>query len=120
MSDLLSRTTKLDEPRVLYVCCSASRELRGLMEYLFNGSHLLVWLPRVLYVCFPYEFIRRMTYSIQDEHFMSCDRHVLPYVCIPHDEYARQGYTSFERRVSEVGRCPCSSLTHGYRFYSER
>jgi hypothetical protein len=32
MSDLLSCTTKLDEPRVLYVCCAASRELRGLME----------------------------------------------------------------------------------------
>jgi hypothetical protein len=32
MSDLLSRTTKLDEPRVLYVRCAASRELRGLME----------------------------------------------------------------------------------------
>jgi hypothetical protein len=32
MSDLHSRRTKLDEPRVLYVCCAASRELRGLME----------------------------------------------------------------------------------------
>jgi hypothetical protein len=28
---------------------------------------------RVLYVCFPYEVIRRMTCSIQDEHVMSCD-----------------------------------------------
>jgi hypothetical protein len=25
-----------------------------------------------------------------------------------------------KRSVSEVGRCPCSDLTHGYRFYSER
>jgi hypothetical protein len=33
MSDLLSCTTKLDEPHVLYVCCSASRELRGLREW---------------------------------------------------------------------------------------
>jgi hypothetical protein len=32
MSDLHSCTTKLDEPRVLYVRCTASRELRGLME----------------------------------------------------------------------------------------
>jgi hypothetical protein len=32
MSDLLSCTTKLDEPRVLYVCFTASQELRGLME----------------------------------------------------------------------------------------
>jgi hypothetical protein len=29
---LTSCTTKLDEPRVLYVCCSASWKLRGLME----------------------------------------------------------------------------------------
>jgi hypothetical protein len=29
-------------------------------------------------------------------------------------------YTPFKRRVSEVGHCPCSGLTHGYRFYSER
>jgi hypothetical protein len=28
MSDLLSCTTKLDEPRVLYVCCAASRDAR--------------------------------------------------------------------------------------------
>jgi hypothetical protein len=47
-------------------------------------------------------------------------RHVLPDVCIPHVEYARQGYTPFKRRVSEVGGCPCSGLTHGYHFYSER
>jgi hypothetical protein len=47
-------------------------------------------------------------------------RHVLPYVCIPHVDHARQGYTLFKQRVSEVGRCPCSGLTHGYHFYSER
>jgi hypothetical protein len=41
-------------------------------------------------------------------------------MCIPHDEYARQGYTAFKRRVSKVGRCPCSDLIHGYRFYSVR
>jgi hypothetical protein len=28
MSDLHSCTTKLDEPRVLFVCCTASQELR--------------------------------------------------------------------------------------------
>jgi hypothetical protein len=58
----------------------------------FHGSHLRVWLwvlvsPR------------------------------LSYVCIPHVDHARQGYTLFKRRVTEVGRCPCSGLTHGYRFY---
>jgi hypothetical protein len=48
---------------------------------------------------------------------------VLPrvsHVSIPHVEYARQGYTPFKRRMSEVGRCPCSGLTHGCCFYSER
>jgi hypothetical protein len=44
----------------------------------------------------------------------------LSYVCIPHVDHARQGYAPFKRRVSEVGRCPCSGLTHGCRFYSER
>jgi hypothetical protein len=43
LSDLLSCTTKLDKARVLYVCCAASQELRGLWSDLFNGSHLLVW-----------------------------------------------------------------------------
>jgi hypothetical protein len=42
------------------------------------------------------------------------------YMSIPHVECARQGYTPFKRRVSKVGRCPCSGLTHGCRFYSER
>jgi hypothetical protein len=53
-------------------------------------------------------------------HVASVSRHVLPYVDVPHREYARQGSASFEKEVSEVGRCPCSGLTHGYRFYSER
>jgi hypothetical protein len=62
---------------------------------IFNRSHLRVWSwvmlsPRVLHVC------------------------------IPHVAYARQGYTPFKRMVSEVGRCPCSGLTHECRFYSER
>jgi hypothetical protein len=29
--------------------------------------------PRILYVCFSYEVIRRMTCSIQNEHVMGCD-----------------------------------------------
>jgi hypothetical protein len=33
MSDLFSCTAKLDEPRVLYVCCTASRELQGMTEW---------------------------------------------------------------------------------------
>jgi hypothetical protein len=39
MSDLLSCATKVDEPHVLYVCCSASQELRGLME------RSIQWIP---------------------------------------------------------------------------
>jgi hypothetical protein len=121
MSDLLSCTTKLDEPRVLYACCSGSRELRGLMDW----SIQRIPSSRPVSTC----FIRvlsaishtkdDMLYSRWTCHELWC-RHVLPYVCIPHVEYARQGYNPFKRRVSEVGRCPCSGLTHGYRFYSER
>jgi hypothetical protein len=37
---------------------------------------------------------------------VSC--HILTYVCVPHCVYARQGYTPFKWRVSEVGHCPCS------------
>jgi hypothetical protein len=95
MSYLLSCTTKLDEPRVLYVCYAASLELRGLMERSIPripSSHLVV----------------------------SCVLPCVSYVSIPHVEYARQGYTPFKRRVSEVGSCPCNGLTHGCRFYSER
>jgi hypothetical protein len=88
MSDLLSCTTKLDEPRVLYVCCTASRELRGLMEWS---------IPRI-----PSSRL-----------FMSCVSPRVSYVRIPHVDHARQGYTPFKRRMSEVGRCPCSGLTHG-------
>jgi hypothetical protein len=80
MLDLLSCTTKLDETHVLYVCCSASRELRGLMEW------SIPWIPS-----------SRM--------FMSCVSSRVLYVSILHVEYARQGDTPFKRRMSEVGRC---------------
>jgi hypothetical protein len=93
----------------------------GWWSDLFNGSHLLVWSP----MCFIRVFSvwshmkDDMLYSRWARHELWC-RHVSPYVCIPHVEYARQGYTPFKRRVSEVGHCPCSCLTHGCRFYSER
>jgi hypothetical protein len=89
---LTSCTTKLDQPRVLYVCCSASRELRGLMEW------SIPWIPS-----------SRLHMSVVSPR--------LSYVCIPHADHVCQGYTPFKRRVSEVGRCPCSGLTHGYRFH---
>jgi hypothetical protein len=40
--------------------------------------------PRVLYVCFPYEVIRRMTCSIQDEHVMGCDVATFCHTCAFH------------------------------------
>jgi hypothetical protein len=46
-------------------------------------------------------------------HIAFVSRHVLPYVDIPHCEYARQACTLFKRRVSEVGRCPCSDERMG-------
>jgi hypothetical protein len=95
MSDLFSCTIKLDEPRALYVCCAASRELWGLME----GS-----IPRI-----PSSHL-----------IMSCVSPRVSYVRIPHVDHARQGYTPFKWRMSEVGRCPCSGLMHGCSFYSER
>jgi hypothetical protein len=115
MSNLLSCTTKLVEPRVLYVCCSASRELQGLMEW----SIQRIPSSRLVATC----FIRvlsvwshtkdDMLYSRWTCHGLWC-QHVLPYVCIPHDEYARHGYTPFKQRVSEVVCCQCSGLMHGY------
>jgi hypothetical protein len=75
----------------------------------------------VLYVRFPYEIHTKddVIYSRWTCHGLWC-HHVLPYVCIPHYDYARQGYTPFKRRVFEVGRCPGSGLMHEYRFYSEQ
>jgi hypothetical protein len=46
-------------------------------------------------------------------HRVSVSHRILPYVDIPHGEYARQGCTPFKRRVSEVGRCPCSDRHMG-------
>jgi hypothetical protein len=101
------------KPRVLYMCCAASRELRGLMEWSIQRNPSS---RRVTHVFYTKD---DMLYSRWTCHGLWC-RHVLPYVCILHVEYARQGYTPFKRRVSEVGCCLCSGLTHGYSFYSER
>jgi hypothetical protein len=35
----------------------------------------------VLYVCFPYEVMRKMTYSIQDEYVMGCDVTTFCHMC---------------------------------------
>ena len=45
-------------------------------------------------------------------HVASVSSHVLPYMCEP----AIGGKdNSIQTEVSEVGRCPCSGFTHGYR-----
>jgi hypothetical protein len=46
-------------------------------------------------------------------HVAFVSRHVFPYVDVPYHKYVRQGCTPLKRRVSEVGRCPCNSFTHG-------
>jgi hypothetical protein len=43
---------------------------------IFSSAH-----PRVLYVCFPYEVIQRMTCSIQDEHVMGRDVATFCHTC---------------------------------------
>jgi hypothetical protein len=74
MSDLLSCTTKLDEDTCfIHVLCRIMGIARvdGVIystDPIFSSGR-----SRVLYVCLPYEVIRRMTCSIQDEHFMGCD-----------------------------------------------
>jgi hypothetical protein len=105
----------------LYVCCSASRELQGYMDWSiqWNPSSRLVATCFIL-VLFVWSHTKDdMLYSRWTCPGLWC-RHVLPHMCIPHVQYARQGYTPFKQRVSEVERCPCSGLTHGYCFYSER
>jgi hypothetical protein len=74
MSDLLSCTTKLDEDthfiRVLFRIMGIAR-VDGVI---YSTDPIFVsGCSRVLYMCFPYGVIRRMTCSIQDEHVMGCD-----------------------------------------------
>jgi hypothetical protein len=60
-------------PRVLYVCCSASRELRRLMEWSIQRIPSSRLVAHVSYTCaFRMKVIRRMTCSIQDEHVIGC------------------------------------------------
>jgi hypothetical protein len=87
------------------------------------GTHITSATRHVLsYMVVPHEsHVRDGWYLIQWEPTAAyVSHHVLPYVDIPHYEYERQGYTTFKWRVSEVGRCPCNGLMHGYHFYSER
>jgi hypothetical protein len=99
---------------VSYVYCVASRVCEGWWSDLFHGSHLLGWMPRVLYMHFPYASHTKddMFYSRWTCHGLWC-RHAFPCVCVPHYEYARKWYTPFKWRVSEVGRYPCSGKRMG-------
>jgi hypothetical protein len=74
MLDLLSCTTKLDEA-TCFICVlcliTGIARVDGVIystDPIFSSG-----CSRVLYVCFPYEVIWRMTCSIQDEHVMGCD-----------------------------------------------
>jgi hypothetical protein len=104
---------------VFYMCAVPHHgNCEGWWSDLFNGSHLLIWsLTCFIHVHSVWSHTKDdMLHSRWTCHELWCCR-ILPYMCIPHDEYARQVYTPFKQRVSEVGRCPCSGLTHGYRFY---
>jgi hypothetical protein len=76
------------------------------------GTHVASTSHHVLpYVVVPHGSHVRDGWDLIQREPTSCVcvcRHVLPYVDIPHCEYARQGCTPFKRRVSGVGRCPCS------------
>jgi hypothetical protein len=92
------------------------------MGPILMGTHVTSVTHHVLpYVVVPHEsHVRDGWDLIQRKHTIaSVSRHVLPYMDVPHCEYAKQGCTPFKRRMSEVGRCPCSGLMHGYCSYSE-
>jgi hypothetical protein len=72
------------------------------------------------YVVVPQESPVRDGPILMGTHVTSVSRHVLPYVDIPHCDMRGKDPLHSKRSVSEVGRCPCSGLTHGYHFYSER
>jgi hypothetical protein len=84
MSDLRSCTTKLGEPRVLYMCCAASAIARVDGVIYSTDLIFLSSCSRVLYVFSPYEVIRRMTCSIQDEHVIGCDVSTFCHTCAFH------------------------------------
>jgi hypothetical protein len=74
MSDLLSCITKLDEATCfIRVLCRITGIARVDGVIYSTDPIFLSGRSRVLYVCFPYEVIRRMTCSNQDEHVMGCD-----------------------------------------------
>jgi hypothetical protein len=107
---------------VSYTCAVPHHEYLRVDGVVYSTNPIFsVGCPRVLYMCFPYATHAKdgMFHSRWTCHGLRC-HHMLPYVCVSHYKYVRQGYTPFKRRVSEVGCCPCSDLMHGCHFYSER
>jgi hypothetical protein len=82
MSDLLSCTTKLDEATCLIhvLCCITG--MQGLMEWSIPRIPSSRLVAHVSYTCaFRMRDIRRMTFSIQDEHVMGCDVVMFCHTC---------------------------------------
>jgi hypothetical protein len=97
---------------VFYTCVVPHHgNCEGWWSDLFNGSHLLVWsLTCFIRVLSVWSHTKDdMLYSRWTCHELWC-RHVLPYVCIPHDEYARQRYTPFTSRDVVINDVALTSL----------
>jgi hypothetical protein len=87
-----------------------------------DGWDLFKWEPTsrlCLYVVVPHgSHVRDGWDLIQREPTIaSMSRRVLPYMDVPHCELRGKDMLHSKRSVSEVGRCPCSGLKHGYCFY---
>jgi hypothetical protein len=93
------------------------------MGSILMGTHVASASHHVLpYVVVPHESHVRDGWDLiqRKPTIVSVSRHVLPYVDVPHYVYVRQGYTPLKRRVSEVGRCPCSAKRMDIVSISER
>jgi hypothetical protein len=74
MLDLLSCTTKLDEATCFVRVFCRITGIARVDGVIYSTDHIFEYgRSCVLYVCFPYEVIRRVTCSIQDEHVIGCD-----------------------------------------------
>jgi hypothetical protein len=121
MSNLLSCTTKLDEATCFIRVLCRSTGIARVDGVTYSTDPIFTsGRSRVLYVCFSYEVIRRMTYSIQDEHVMGCD--VATFVIRVHSasRICEARIHSIQTEGVRGWTLSMQRLTHGYRFYSER
>jgi hypothetical protein len=82
MSDLLSYTTKLDEATCFIRVLCRITGMRGLMEWSIPQMPSSRLVAHVSYTCVVrMRVIRRMTWSIQDEHVMGCDVTTFCHTC---------------------------------------